>query len=204
VTLSLGRPRMRIDVDLGDGDDTFDATIGGTSAGFDSLHLAVNGGLGNDLLSTNLTGATIDGLGGIDVTLSGGRGNDTLRARAADLSARGFAGYVRVNLLGGFGADHISAAYRGHLDGGPFVSSANGGPGPDRVDLDVELDTRPSALHAGAPFQLRARGGSGDDRLALTFHAPSAAPEDLDGLVDGGPGTDHCRATRGVRRRGCE
>jgi hypothetical protein len=203
VTLSLGRPRMRIDVDLGDGDDTFDATVGGTSVSFDSLHLAVNGGLGNDLLSTNLTGATIDSLGGIDVTLSGGQGNDTLRSRSADLSARGFAPYVQVKLLGGVGTDQLSATYQGRLDGA-FATFANGGPGADCVDLDVRLDTRPSGPLFGAALRLRARGSGGDDRLALAYHAPSAAPEDLDGLVDGGPGTDHCRVTRGVRRRGCE
>lgn len=119
-------------IDLGDGNDQYQNSLGGRVA-----TATVDGGAGDDVIfETATTAATIDGGDGDD-TIDGGEGNDTIR--------------------GGAGNDQLSGrAGNDTIDGGAGVDAVNGDTpanprhtGNDRILVrDGEIDSVACALGA--------------------------------------------------------
>ena len=137
-----------LDVDLGDGDDLFSVADGFPvpvslhgGDGKDSLAAAgtIDGGPGNDSISTPDGGGTADGGAGDD-RLTGHEGPDTLTGGEGNDTLSGYGGDDR--LAGGPGLDKIDA----------FV----GGPDHDTVDCEgsdedtIRSSTQDSLLACGA------------------------------------------------------
>lgn len=104
---------------LTSGDDTYSTT------GSATYHIYINGGLGNDTLSTGSGNDTLYGGAGND-TLNGNDGNDTLIGAEGNDTLNG--GVGNDNLQGGNGDDN--------LDGGSGADAMAGGAGNDVYYLD--------------------------------------------------------------------
>jgi Ca2+-binding RTX toxin-like protein len=182
-------PAAGIRVDLGDGDDWGDISMGLPA----NLRVSLAGGAGNDKLQGNVQAATLDGGAGNDA-LQGGDGNETLLGGDGNDTLEGRGGAD--TLAGGAGDDLLSGD--GNQDAAPDV--IDGGPGSDRMEDDWEADDsaseRPVAVSlAGGADD--GRPGEGDDiRNVERIVAHTAgtlvgtdAPEDLEVFQDDRPST---------------
>ncbi len=175
----------RVAVDLGAGDDTFNArsmqlsldVLGGDGADeiFGSLQPdSIDGGAGNDTVSAGAGNDYVFGGDGNDV-IYGDEGNDTLSSGAGKNTLVGGAGDDR---LGGSGGRESLDGGDGNdrLYGGGSSDTLNGGGGVDRLwggDGDDSL--------IGGSSNDKLYGEAGNDRLNGGKGAD---------LIDGGPGTD--------------
>jgi Ca2+-binding RTX toxin-like protein len=179
-------------VDAGDLDDT-------VSVGDFSLPLRVDGGAGNDQVTTGSDDDRVDGGAGNDTidtgagadTLIGGDGDDQLIAGIGDDAIEAGAGVDTVD--GDLGNDRIDGGVDGdQIDAGPGDDAVSGGSGDDQVSGGDGND----AL-AGDDGVDRMGGDDGEDRLD-----GGAGVDDLDGgggrdAVVGGDGDDLLQSTDG-------
>jgi hypothetical protein len=177
-------------VDLGDGDDTLDAT------GVDTFYsgITTNGGPGDDVLHGSDWTDTLVGGGGRD-RLHGGDGINTLidgddpQAPDEDLLAGSPEGIDRVSYAGrtrGVTVDltksSTRAGERGEGDVVRYVESAEGGDGADRL-----VGSPTSPIELGHEL----RGNGGDDVLI------GRTPYRFSDNLKGGPGNDRLVGGRG-------
>lgn len=177
--LSTGvNDNLTVNVDLGAGADTFQASFNRNDLAFDSLlGINVRGRDGNDRL-------TVDATGGVDVAnqarlainLNGDKGNDTLTT-----DYEGFVnGELDLTGSGGDGRDRVIERYTVPSTAiGKLVARANGNAGSDGLRMEVA-----QPLVEGT---------------ALT-----PQPLRLDALIDGGPSRDRGVATPNVAIINCE
>lgn len=192
----------RLDVSLGDGDDTLTFIMGDT---IDEYVLGdVDGGPGDDHLEVTAFGVT-GGPGNDRVTshsayeVDGGEGDDTLVGRAA--------------ITGGPGADTLRGTADGQLlSGGPGVDTIDGG-GGERQVVSFKEATAPVTADLGADGAMGPEGeqdtvsgvdgvigGRGDDMLT-----GDARDNDIDGgagddTIVAGEGDDDIEARAGTDR----
>lgn len=192
-------------VDLGDGDDWGDISMGLPA----NLHVTMTGGPGNDRLQGNVQAATLDGGPGND-TLQGGDGSETLLGGDGNDTLEGRGGADHLD--GGAGDDLLSGD--GNQD--PASDVIDGGPGTDRMEDDWEAGDSSSeppvavSLAGGADD---GRPGEGDDIRnveRIVSHTASTlvgtdAPEDLEvfqvdqpSTVMGNGGNDTLRGSNGA------
>jgi Ca2+-binding RTX toxin-like protein len=198
-------PAAGIRVDLGDGDDWGDISMGLPA----DLRVSMAGGAGNDKLQGNLQAATLDGGAGND-TLQGGDGDETLLGGDGNDTLEGRGGADSLN--GGAGDDLLSGD--GNRDAAPDV--IDGGSGTDRMEDDWEADDSSSER----PVAVTLAGGADDGRPGeaddirnverIVAHTASTlvgtdAPEDLEvfqddrpSTVDGLGGNDILRGSNGA------
>jgi Ca2+-binding RTX toxin-like protein len=174
--------------DVIDGHQSDDTIYGGT--GNDTIR----GALGNDHLLGGPGADLLIGNGGSD-TLEGGTGDDTFRAENVQDGAD--------VMIGGWGFDTVNYSARTTpvnvtLD----WSYDDGGPGEhDNARPDVERaigGTANDTMSGDQPQQTTLFGGPGDD--VLDVRDADGQPTDK---IDGGPGTDTCRADPGVTLISC-
>jgi hypothetical protein len=171
-----------VDVNLGNFQDSFTATLGAVPAGSD-LTLNVNGGNGSDSLSVS----TGDVAGRLTVELRGGNGKDTL---SADVNGA-LSGEFFLTLLGGNGKDGVSATLAGSVTG-TLDATLDGGNGKDTVGAVLSVDA-PADGSTGSPdVSVQVFGHNGKDDLSLTVDGAGASS--LTGAtfeIDGGLGHDN-------------
>jgi Ca2+-binding RTX toxin-like protein len=175
-----------IQVDLGDGNDSFTA-----GPGVQAVY--VNGGAGNDSISggdgnDTLTGAAgkdrIDGNGGDD-RINGGKGNDVITGGDGDDRLYGDDGSDKLfgmagvdRLFGGTGNDYLS--------GGSSNDKIYGEAGNDSIDGDGQNDLLNGGdgndTINGGPGNDEIVGGAGND--SLFGNAGNDTFDSVDGLVD--------------------
>jgi hypothetical protein len=155
---------LAVDVNLGNGNDTFVATLNGNVVAGGSLILVAHGGNGDDQLSLNATNVNV---------ASGGN--------------------LTVALFGDNGKDDVSLNYSGLLQGSA-VLSADGGNGKDNVSGHVSLlsTTDPgtgTTTNSTGSLSLNLMGGNGKDNLTAALSGET----DLSSLltvINGGRGKD--------------
>jgi hypothetical protein len=176
--LGLGvNDNLTLNVDLGAGNDTFQASFHQNDLGFGSqLTFNVRGREGNDQMNVDATGGVdIANQAKLAINLIGDQGNDSINTAYEGVVS----GELDLNGNGSAGRDRITERFSVPTNSlGKLVARARGGPGSDGLRLEV-----------GQPFVL----GS------LT-----PPPLRLDALIDGGPGRDRGVATPNVAIINCE
>jgi hypothetical protein len=219
--------KLDFHANLGDGNDTFTADLGGNglAAGAD-VHFDVHGHKGNDAVTINAAGGTFAGKLDVHADLGDGNGTFTGNLNGAsladgakvhfDVHGKKGADAVTINagtaaapvniaagadlhlkVDGGKGDDNIAVAYQGELDGKLDVH-LKGKDGNDKVAAGFVLNT-------GSTGKLKAKvnGDKGDDNLALAVTGPGATTAHIKAVLDGGKGTDTCVATPNVTVKHC-
>jgi hypothetical protein len=165
---------MKLDVDLGSGNDTFLADLHGKNIdNFTTLNLKVQGGWGSDSL-------TVDAYGTSD---------DRVHVRYGSI--------LRMELLGGSdfdpfdGADTINVDYRGDMDG-YLIFKAVGGQGHDNIDALLTLSAGSGGRVKGdGNSAARMEGGQGADNLDFRVRDYSGGSAGVSAVVDGGADWDY-------------
>jgi hypothetical protein len=158
-------------VALGDGHDSFTANLFNSGTG-----------AGSDLLANSR----------LQLTAWGGTGNDTMTINAqrdVDVAA---GAVLKMILFGDAGNDLVAGYYRGENDGAVSIRDFDGGAGNDIIRGMIREDLGSTGVSAG-----QVHGRDGDDQLALmlwTLNPP------IEGLLDGGPGTDTGLSTANVTK----
>lgn len=159
---------------LHQGDDTFDATLTGTVSGTAKARFKMHGLQGDDTLSLDATGVTVDAGAVLAATFFGGTGNDTLTATYQG----GVNGTLRVRLDGGTGEDTATAELTADAAAtGSVDALVKGGTSDDLLTLNLTDNS----------------GGGGASTLS-----------DVVGQIDGGNGFDTAVATDNVEVVRCE
>jgi hypothetical protein len=187
---------------LGDGDDTFRA----------SLHRTIM--LGRDLL---LVGSDLTAGSRLSIVASGNDGRDTISVDAAhDVDIAATASLL-VDIHGNHGDnDNVQFNYRGEMDGRIFLTAA-GGEGNDRVAAQLTFDAGSTGKLAGISSggtgtltqPARVLGNDGDERgrfnglttefdRGLTFIVRNNGAAEVFAQIDGGDGRDESRRTPNV------
>jgi hypothetical protein len=167
---------MGVDIDLGDQDDSY--TGSGAPAGFGSTGRPVQGGAGNDRITT-APSALERSNGFVNSGADGGPGNDELTGVEGMDNFNGGPGDDVIH--GGGGDDRLRGGEgRDQLVAGTGADRVNGGPGQDRLELD------------GPDFAV---GGPGDDDILSAGAQPAT--------IVCGPGSDNVFGDpRSLRRPG--
>ncbi|HWA72982.1 MAG TPA: calcium-binding protein [Polyangiaceae bacterium] len=177
-----------ININLGDGNDIFDAS--GPSPALSATHL--NGGVATSVSSPVALGITIGGGEGND-TITGGNGNDTVNGGGGNDTFKARSGVDGDDTFnGGDGTDSadygarsgpVTAALDGTTDSGESGEK-------DHLALDVEdlLGGHGNDVLTGNVSSNHVRGGEGDDRLSGGVNGGACAG-DVDAL-DGESGDD--------------
>ncbi len=168
-------------IDGGLGDDYIEAGFFSNGAGPSTSGIVVNGGHGDDTLSSNGIGSEFNGGDGNDLidvavndTVNGGTGNDTISSIGDAVGDGGTGDDV---LTGQRGDTHFGGAGNDVLSG---ASSMSGGDGNDTISGYYELS-----------------GGDGDD--LLTSYANPYAAGDGDALgISGDAGNDTLTASADI------
>ena len=205
-----------VTADLGDGADKLASTIevyGHLGEGDDVATAAVGsirGGPGNDRLTSNEPGTSLQGDEGDDLlagrSLDGGPGADRLLGTGGGDHIQGGAGSDRIS--GGEGDDLLGAgegAPPWGVPGEPGVDEVDGGPGNDAVLYDealagVTVDLRAPAPEgdtlrsiesvSGSRHDDRLLGTDGPDRLYSTSGRDFIDGRGGDDVISGGEGAD--------------
>ncbi|HTK76921.1 MAG TPA: hypothetical protein VL371_16760 [Gemmataceae bacterium] len=174
---------IKVDVDLGGGNDRFTADLNGRNIDNNStLNLKVQGGWGADSISVDA------------------EGTDTNRVHVRAGST------LRMELLGGSdfdpfdGADTIDVRYRGEMDG-TLILKAVGGQGDDSITSILTLSGGSSGRVKGdGTAAARVEGGQGADALDFRVRDNSGGTAGVSAEVDGGLDwdTDTVRHTTNV------
>jgi hypothetical protein len=168
-------------IDLGNGDDTFTATIENKSIGADLL-LHVYGDVGNDEMYADIK-ADVLNPHTLRTFFYGEGGEDFIQVLATDVDVLG-----QFNLFagGGLNNDTIKVVTRGEVD---LLMSVRvlGGEYDDTIDVDVTLDPGSS----GTLFNTTVDGGSGGDDMSFFVHKTVGDPITVGATVAGGIGNDH-------------
>lgn len=168
-------------IDGGLGDDYIEAGFYFDDSGPSTSGLVVNGGDGDDTLSSDGIGSEFNGGDGNDLidvavndTVNGGTGNDTISSNGGAVVDGGTGDDV---LTGDLGDTHFGGAGNDVLSG---ASSMSGGDGNDTISGDYELS-----------------GGDGDDVLT-SYANPSAAGEGDAIGMSGDAGNDTLTASADI------
>jgi hypothetical protein len=154
------------------------------------------GNTGNDLFTANLfnprTGVGSDLMVGssLIIGVQAGAGDDRLAINAqhdVDVAA---GARLKMILMGQDGNDIITGYYHGENDGAVSIRDFDGGAGDDIVRGYLKEDVGSTGANAGI-----VHGGDGADHLAL-FLLTQSPP--IEGLLDGGAGTDSAVHTANV------
>ena len=184
-------------VNLGAGNDQFTGNIAGDIDNTDGLNLQVVGGAGNDNLSINQTGKTVEGT--FIPYLEGDAGNDTLSFKSTGDIAPNAA--VVPGLTGGAGNDTITSDYTGLIRGNYIYNlTEDGGAGNDVMTDDIHVLSGSSGT-VGTDAQTPAivRGGAGRDQIHFAIHVdPTARATQVAAVVSGGAGKDAIQRTSNV------
>lgn len=215
--------RIRFEVDLGDGNDNFNASTSNLA----TLVVAVQGGLGddsiqsglgndflrgndgNDFLNGGAGNDSIDGDAGNDLlyggsqpdTMSGGLGNDTIRGNGAADVIRGDAGDDRI--FGDAGADTITGGEGSDkISGGTENDSVDGGAGDDHLrgddGNDIVVGNTGNDIVSGGTGNDLVTGGSGRDYVfGNSGNDVLKGTQDPD-VVIGGDGSDTIEGNGGI------
>ena len=190
-------PRGSVMVDLGAGNDQFTGNIAGDINNPDGLNLQVYGGTGNDNLSINQTGRTLQGA--FIPYLEGDAGNDTLAFKSTGAIAPAAA--VLPGLTGGAGNDTITSDYSGVINGNYIYNLAiDGGPGDDTIVDNINVAAGSSGtIGTDANTPAIVRGGAGNDKIRFAIKVdPSALRTQVAAVVSGGAGKDTIQRTSNV------
>lgn len=187
-----------VNVNLGQGDDQFDANLAGSVVATNAtLNLQAFGNAGNDRLTTTQTGKTHAGI--VFPYLSGDQGNDTITyTGSGDVS---FGATLGPALIGGSGNDVISSDYAGVVSGSYMYNLTGvGGKGNDKIRNTITAKPGSTGkLGASSTTPASVVGGEGDDEIEFSV---SVDPEDTtfatNTVIIGGGGTDKIRRTTNV------
>jgi hypothetical protein len=189
--------RRGLFVDLGAGNDRFDAFLRRNLNRGASLNMSVRGSAGDDRI-TSTTVAQLASGSSLDVFLQGGGGNDQVRSLTT--SFVGVAAGARFDTIvtGGAGDDDIQATYQGQMNGSTGLFVECGG-GNDRALANYSL-TRGSTGSMPPAVML---GGPGNDDLAMLI-TNFGTGLTINNFLDGGTGSDDCMRTTNVIGVDCE
>jgi hypothetical protein len=175
------------------GTDNVTATFGSVSDSYVYFGASLDGG--DDTFAASVTGDIHDS--GVVIAAFSGSGTDSLGVDVAGAVDAG--AYLGVLLDGGSGDDAIDFDYTGQMNGKLAVALV-GGYGTDTVTGNITLHSGSTGKVAAAVF-----GGGGDDTLTLNVNDNSGGTlGSVYALLDGGPGTDTCTATKNVTVINCE
>ena len=188
---------------LGSGNDTVSYTLTGSLAADAARTLDVSLGNGHDSFTATLAdGAGLGDNATLNVVARGMNGHDDLafEALAADVGA---GASLSVELGGGNGKDTLSYAYGGVLLGDLFLS-ASGGNGKDELSGDLAFAAGSTGTaeaevlggNGNDQLALFVADDSGDDGDDTTADASTLA--DLLATADGGRGPDFADVSEGV------
>ncbi len=210
VPLELNVHTIRLFTNGGNDTVRYDLT---TTTGFlsRSLRLEVDLGDGNDTFAADLHGTNIQSASTLDFKVLGGWGSDNLTVNAAGTDTNHVnirpGSTLRMELIGGNdfdpfdGGDTINVNYTGNMDGNLILKAA-GGQGNDAITALVTL-TGGSAGHVKGDGSGAARveGGQGADVLDFRVRDHSGGSADVSAEVDAGLDwdTDIARHTTNVR-----
>jgi hypothetical protein len=161
-------------IDLGNGGDTFTATLSGKVAAAGDLRIVALGGNGRDILRADGNGSDVADGGSLAVVFNGGNGNDLISGKF-DLKLGGSLTFLGAGANGGdlVTADlTVDAGSKGKLR-----AEVLGGNGPDILAMTVD-------------------DNSGDDGDPLTTDKSTLGSAVLN--LDGGRGKDFYRASEEV------
>ena len=163
---------------LTNGDDTY--SVGGSS----TYHVYINGGLGNDTLTSGSGNDTLYGGVGND-TLNGNDGNDTLLGGDGNDILNGGTGAD--SMIGGLGDDTYS------IDNTGDTVTENAGEGTDTINSTVNITAAQAAnveiINLLGSANLNATGGANDN----TINGNSG-----NNILDGGDGNDTLNGNAGT------
>lgn len=175
-----GRSTLTIDADLGDGNDTFIASMDAGGSGFrvddqSLVAISARGGKGNDVLQARADGVgtiRIDPFALLAIDLDGGAGNDELSATFGLPDTLWIEGGLKVRMNGGNGADKIAALFANTANTtGNYDVAVSAGAGDDEVTFSlVNNGGTPTFKPKGVVLD----GGSGNDKLIDLAKAISA------------------------------
>lgn len=204
----MGTPKIRVDVDLGSGNDSFDADING----YDTLTAAaaapmapceyefnVDGGSGKDDIYLGFL-ADLHSGDRLRVRLNGQSGDDNVQFR---YGGSNYGGKIHADVFGGSGNDNVSA-YLGSTsshgyNAGSIQVDVGGESGNDNVFFGFESYGSGSGTgldgytyeNAGE-LKVRMRGGSGNDNIGVGLgeYASLYNTGMVKFAIDGGAGKD--------------
>jgi Ca2+-binding RTX toxin-like protein len=137
-----------IEANLGDGDDTFNATVHGNVVGPNGMRILANGQRGNDRITATLNG-DVRGSASMGFSFQGGdidQGGDPSRVGVDFITVNlsndvdvDSSSLIWINMWGGGGNDNQQIHYQGELDGKLLLHS-EGGAGDDWLVADLALD----------------------------------------------------------------
>jgi hypothetical protein len=174
--------KRTVDVNLGQGNDEFVATIRRNLLGGSSLTINAGGGGGDD----NLRGVIIGSLAAnshLALNYDAGGGTNRVRITTADLVNIGTGASLAENLsASGGGFNNIVTEYQG-LMAGTVQINEQGGNGPNTMVADIEL----AAGSTGLVLPSSVVGGRSNDKLTFLVHNRGTAPANRN-FLDGGGG----------------
>ncbi|MFO0812471.1 MAG: hypothetical protein U0796_04600 [Gemmatales bacterium] len=207
---SMGSPTLRMDVDLGSGNDKFDADIYGSGVMMGpAIPMApchyefnVDGGSGNDDIYMGFF-ADLHSGDRLRVRLNGQSGNDYVGFR---YGGSNYGGAIHTDVFGGSGSDTVNAflgstSSEGY-NAGTIQLDVGGESGNDNLFFGFETYTNGNGellplngytYENTGELKVRMRGGSGDDTLGVGLGDNAAFNNsgDVKFAIDGGAGKDN-------------
>ena len=170
----LVSPRIVL-VDLGAGNDKFNANLNGALNSATGLDLEVYGDAGNDTMSTNQAGATLQG--SAVVYFEGDAGNDILSYNGTSQIAAGAS--FSPEFSGGAGNDTIKSNYTGLVNGYYMYNlTADGGAGNDNIAVNANIGAGSTGTIGSASTSPAAvQGGAGNDTIRFAVNVDPAATQ---------------------------
>lgn len=206
---SMGSPTLRMDVDLGSGNDKFDADIYGSSVMMGpAIPMApchyefnVDGGSGNDDIYMGFF-ADLHSGDRLRVRLNGQSGNDYVGFR---YGGSNYGGAIHTDVFGGSGSDTVNAflgstSSEGY-NAGTIQLDVGGESGNDNLFFGFETYTNGNGellplngytYENTGELKVRMRGGHGDDNLTVGFNDYTSLNNsgEVKFAIDGGAGKD--------------
>lgn len=194
LTGTLVAPQSVV-VNLGAGNDQFTANLTGDIDNPTGLDLEAYGDAGNDTLTINQTGKTLEG--SVFPFLDGGAGNDTLTYNGTGNIASGAS--LMPGLAGDAGNDTITSHYTGQIDGNYVYNlTADGGSGNDTIVDTIDATAGSTgSIGSGASSPAAVLGDGGNDQILYTIDAP-ATMSGVNAVAVGGAGKDVVERTSNV------
>ena len=192
----LVSPRVVL-VDLGDGNDKFTDNLNGAINSTTGLDLEVYGDAGNDTMTTNQAGATLQG--NAVVYFQGDAGNDTLSYNGTGLIAAGAS--FSPEFSGGAGNDTIRSNYSGVVNGYYMYNlTADGGAGNDNITANVHVGAGSTgSVGSSASTPAAVDGGAGNDTIRFAVNVdPAATQNQVYAVAVGNTGKDVVTRTANV------
>lgn len=190
--------RRGLTVELGAGNDRFDAAIVGAIDTPDALAIMAYGDAGNDQLHVVQTGATLRGT--FFPYLQGNDGDDVISYRGSGEIKAG--AIVAPGLPGDAGNDTITAEYSGVIGGSYLYNlTIDGGPGNDNLSNRVHVKAG-SWGKIGTDDKTPAiiQGGDGDDHIDYVITSESSASVfEVHAALNAGNGRDTVQRSANVK-----